>query len=238
MMPAMPVALQEAATLIVLRPSPRGPPEILLVKRHHRMFFFPHAWVFPGGKVDPADHHADAVGDVPGLAPEHRVHAIAAIRECREETGLSLGGEPADLSRLRVWSWWITPEVEARRYNTLFFVAQAPPGSEVALQLDELQDRVWITASDALERVAAETDPLHVAPPTFRTLEELAPYATIDEVLNAPRRIRPLMPRLDSREDGGLDIVLPGDSTYPSDDPVEGPTRIRFGQGRWWSLRA
>ena len=47
-----------------------------------------------------------------------------------------------------------------------------------------------------------------------------------------------LMPRLDSREDGGLDIVLPGDSTYPSDDPVDGPTRIRFGQGRWWSVRA
>jgi 8-oxo-dGTP pyrophosphatase MutT (NUDIX family) len=232
----MTAALQEAATLIVLRPGHRAP-EILLVKRHHRMFFFPHAWVFPGGKVDAADREATAVGAVPGLAPEHRAHAIAAVRECREETGLAPCGEPPDLSRLRIWSWWVTPEVESRRYNTLFFVAATTAESEVALQLDELQDRVWITAKQALDRVAAENDPLHVAPPTFRTLEELAAYETIEDVLEAPRRIRPLMPRLDSRDDGGLDIVLPGDPSYPSSDPVEGPTRIRFGQGKWWSVQ-
>jgi 8-oxo-dGTP pyrophosphatase MutT (NUDIX family) len=232
----MPAALREAATLVVLRPGPRGP-EILLVKRHHQMFFFPHAWVFPGGKVDAADHDAAAIGSVPNLAPEHRPHAVAALRECREETGLALGGDPVDLSRLRVWSWWITPEVEARRYNTLFFVAEAPADSEVALQLDELQDRVWITARDALDRVASTTEPLYVAPPTFRTLEELAPYDSIEAVMTAPRDVRPLMPRLDARDDGGLDIVLPGDPTYPSTEPAPGPTRIRFGQGRWWSVR-
>src|SRR4029450_5878128 len=93
------------------------------------------------------------------------------------------------------------------------------------------------TARDALGRVVAETDPLHVAPPTFRTLEELAPYPTTEDVMSAPRRIRPLMPRLDSRDDGGLDIVLPGDSTYPSDDPVDGPTRIPFRHGRAWGRR-
>lgn len=232
----MPTALQEAATLIVLRPGPREP-EILLVKRNHRMFFFPHAWVFPGGKVDAADHTAPAVGAVPGLGADLRAHAIAAIRECREETGVAIAGEPPDLSRLRAWSWWVTPEAETRRYNTLFFVGIAPAECEVSLQLDELQDRVWITAREALDRVASATDPLHVAPPTFRTLEELAPYDTIDAVMDAPRVVRPVMPRLDTREDGGLDIVLPGDETYPSDDPVPGPTRIRFGQGKWWSVR-
>jgi recombination protein RecT len=231
----MPAALQEAATIVVLRPGPRDP-EILLVKRSHRMFFFPHAWVFPGGKVDPDDHTATAVGVVPGLAPEHRPHAIAAIRECREETGIALAGTPPDLSRLRAWSWWVTPEAETRRFNTLFFVAAAPADSEVALQADELQDQLWISARDALARVAHETDPLYMAPPTFRTLEELAPYETIDDVMRAPREIRPVMPRLDPREDGGLDIVLPGDATYPSPHAVAGPTRIRFGQGKWWSV--
>ncbi len=85
--------------------------------------------------------------------------------------------------------------------------------------------------------MASATDPLYVAPPTFRTLEELARVRHDRCLMDAPRVVRPVMPRLDTREDGGLDIVLPGDETYPSDDPVPGPTRIRFGQGKWWSVR-
>jgi hypothetical protein len=49
------------------------------------------------------------------------------------------------------------------------------------------------------------------------------------------RRLAPICPRLDQNEDGSWQIVLPGDPSYPSADPVEGPTRIAFEQGRWWS---
>jgi hypothetical protein len=58
----------------------------------------------------------------------------------------------------------------------------------------------------------------------------------VDAAFRAERTIHQVMPRLEPRDEGGIDIVLPGDPSYPSAAPVAGPTRIRFAQGRWWSL--
>ena len=229
--------IREAATVIVLRPGPAGP-EVLLVRRSHKTGFFPYAWVFPGGAVDPVDATAQARGAVPGLGPEHRAHALAAIRECREETGIRLGGSEGspDLSGLRLWSWWLTPEAEPRRYNTLFFAAAVQAGSEVTLAPQELTDKVWLTARAALERATDRADPMFMAPPTFRTLEQLVPFERVEDVLAAERRVTAVCTRLETGPDGAIEIVLPGDPSYPSHEPVEGPTRIRYAQGRWWSV--
>jgi 8-oxo-dGTP pyrophosphatase MutT (NUDIX family) len=247
-----------AATVVVLRESERGP-EILMLKRSARSGFFPHAWVFPGGRVDDADADAARIGRATGL-PEVEAHfAIAAIRETFEEAGVWLGtGEPteafraalndrsatlasapgliADLDRLSMWSWWVTPEIEPKRYDTRFFVAllRAEEAERAAHDNIETVSSRWITAEDALA-LAAMGD-FFLAPPTFRTLEELVGLKTGAEVMAAARQreVRAVMPRLDMADDG-VCIVLPGDPTYPSDSPVEGPTRIEFSQGRWWS---
>ena len=125
---------------------------------------------------------------------------------------------------------------EPKRYDTRFFVALLETEeAEVAVHDDiETVESLWITARDALAR--SEAGDFFLAPPTFRTLEELVVFQTGQAVMSAAqaREVRPVMPRLDVSEEG-VCIVLPGDATYPSDTPVAGPTRIEFKQGRWWS---
>ena len=47
-----------AATLIVVRDRPDGPPELLMVERSEGMAFAAGALVFPGGRIDAADVRA------------------------------------------------------------------------------------------------------------------------------------------------------------------------------------
>ena len=247
-----------AATVVVLRDGEQGP-EVLMLKRSGRSGFFPHAWVFPGGRVDPADAEAQSTGTATGLPEADTAYAVAAIRECYEEAGVWMGdGAPpaafreslndhsatlrdapelvADLGRLAVWSWWITPELEPKRYDTRFFVAVLHPHESEGVSHDEIEtvSSAWLTPADALAR-AAEGD-FFLAPPTFRTLEELVTFGSGAEVMAAAqtRKVQPVMPRLDMGGDA-VSIVLPGDPSYPSDTPVDGPTRIVFRQGRWGS---
>ncbi|PZN00826.1 MAG: NUDIX hydrolase [Bacillota bacterium] len=94
---------KDAATLILVDRS--GPtPKVLLGKRHHNHSFMPGKFVFPGGRVDPADRfmpvakplnpHAEQFLMRRTLRPsatKARAIALAAIRETFEETGLLLG---------------------------------------------------------------------------------------------------------------------------------------------------
>ena len=107
--------------------------------------FFPSAWVFPGGRVDEADKQVSCYGENTGL--DHNYFAVAAIRECYEEAGIwfgigdtteelrtglnnrnmTLSDAPhlqANLDRMELWSWWITPENEPKRYDTRFFICE------------------------------------------------------------------------------------------------------------------
>lgn len=82
-----------ASTLLVVRDVDTGPLEVLMVERHAGMGFAGGAMVFPGGKVDPADHdpawQALCDGAV-GLDADDTAARIAAIRETFEEAGLLL----------------------------------------------------------------------------------------------------------------------------------------------------
>jgi len=245
-----------AATVILVREGDQGL-ETLLIRRSGRVGFFPYAWVFPGGRVDPSDATIPARGGA-DLSADLRASALAAARECLEEAGIWLGdgqadaelratlnrgelslnadlGLVADLDRLLPWARWITPVIESRRYDTWFFLAVVPPGTEASPDAGEATDAAWLRPADVLERGADYP----LAPPTFRTLEELAEHPGLASLLASlpGRRLRPVTPRLEQNEAGELEIVLPGDPTYPSEDPVEGPTRIAFRQQRWWSHR-
>lgn len=80
-----------AATLVIMRPSPQGEPdELLMVKRAKTMAFAAGAVVFPGGRIDPDDYRVAARH---GFAPDDAEAAarVAALRETLEETGLAVG---------------------------------------------------------------------------------------------------------------------------------------------------
>ncbi len=95
---------RDAATLIIVDTS-SGEPKVLLGRRRMDMVFMPGRYVFPGGRVDPADKliavHDDLSEDdrakllvgmkgTPSLT-RVRALALAAIRETFEEAGLLIG---------------------------------------------------------------------------------------------------------------------------------------------------
>src|SRR5262249_60609293 len=59
-------------------------------------------------------------------------------------------GAAIDASGLRPWARWITPDVEARRYDTRFFVAALPVGAEPAAVSGEAVRAAWVPVARAL----------------------------------------------------------------------------------------
>jgi 8-oxo-dGTP pyrophosphatase MutT (NUDIX family) len=96
---------------------------------------------------------------------------------------------------LRPWAHWITPVFEERRYDTRFFVAALPAGQQARFVGGEADRVVWARPADAAEGYARGE--LAMLPPTIATLRELAPYATIAQILAAAdqRTIVPITPR-------------------------------------------
>ena len=129
----------DAATMVVWRRH-RGTVEILMGRRHHNHVFMPHAYVFPGGRVERNDSklkptaapRADVQARLERAANPTRAQAIAAaaVRETWEETGLLIG-EIADgvlrprLDGLDYFFRAITPPGRTRRFDARFFLVKA-----------------------------------------------------------------------------------------------------------------
>ncbi len=85
----MTAEVQPAATILLLRDKPAF--EVLLIERHADIGFAGGALVFPGGRVDRADHDpgwAAYCDGLDGLGEGEAAGRIAAIREAFEETGV------------------------------------------------------------------------------------------------------------------------------------------------------
>ncbi len=94
---------RDSATLILIDRT-EAVPKVLLGRRHQRHRFLPGKFVFPGGRIEPADRlmAASAALDERHVAKLMRrvkrpsvakaaAFALAAVRETYEETGLMLG---------------------------------------------------------------------------------------------------------------------------------------------------
>lgn len=133
---------KDAATLILVRRDRAGP-RILMGQRASGHAFMPNKYVFPGGRLDPADCRVKPVKDLHpatlaklmdrmrGRPSESRARGLAhaAVRETWEEAGLLFGrGDPSeapDLSGLTLFMRAITPPGRTRRFDSRFFVADA-----------------------------------------------------------------------------------------------------------------
>ena len=237
-------ALPRAATVLVLRAAPASPAaatvgdvEVLLVQRNSRASFMAGAYVFPGGRVDPADletaaKSAAAAEPVPLRAARH-----AAARELEEEVGLVV----SDMSLLQRFAHWITPSAEPKRFDTEFFTFALLPqtdgqlpslsitGTEVAKNA-EVGAPLWLSPQVALQRYLQGQ--LNLPPPTACTLEELAAELELVKAQNqdctapellarlmqqtAARVPLPAMPKFLAPQADQLAIVMPWDPDFPS----------------------
>lgn len=211
-----------AATVVLLRDGADGL-ETLMLHRSSKVAFG-GMWVFPGGRVDPADHRPGDEGDE---APARR----AAVREAAEECALAI--EPDEVVP---FSHWVPPAVTARRYATWFFVARASDG-EVLVDGGEIHDHAWLHPTEVLER--RDRGEIDLAPPTFVTLADLAHHPDVDAALAEARTRRPV-PRYRTRWielPAGAVALWHGDAGYDTADlDVEGPRHRLWMHDSGWRL--
>jgi 8-oxo-dGTP pyrophosphatase MutT (NUDIX family) len=200
--------------------------------RRSRGGAFSGMWVFPGGRVEPADLAAAGATEAEGVAAgavvtgfgglESEIAAAchAAVREAKEEAALHLN--PADLV---VHSHWQPPVEASRRFSTWFFVVGVDATTEVKVDLAEVHEHRWITAARAMAERDAGVLPL--ATPTWMTLWQLAKCPDVASVLTAARDASPpLFATRLVRGAGALTYVWPGDVAYEDGD-LDRPGRRR-----------
>jgi 8-oxo-dGTP pyrophosphatase MutT (NUDIX family) len=196
-----PTVPRQAATVVVLRGGAERL-EVLLVQRTPKARFMGGAWVFPGGAVDAGDGRGarptagERVGASAGRAPLGGVgdvaHRAAAVREVEEETGIQL----PDPGALVAFARWITPPEITVRFDTYFFLAEAPEGHEVQIDGQEIVDARWFEPARALE--GAQAGELLMVFPTIKNLETLGRFDSARALLDwaSSREVKPVEPRV------------------------------------------
>ncbi len=106
----------------------------------------------------------------------------------------------ADTRTLTLFSHWITPRSEPRRYNTHFFFALAPPNQAAQADAYETHDGIWIPPSLALERY--RNAEMHLVYPTIKHLERLALFDSLGQAQRYARSkpVLTIMPKDDDDE--------------------------------------
>lgn len=245
-----------AATLVVMRERNSGPPELLMVERTARMAFAGGAMVFPGGRVDEADR---ALAE-PFPEPDAPFR-IAAIRETLEETGIPVGISPAigpdiaarfqtdlhnsarfadlldrhglalQLGALTPFARWKPAFHQARIFDTIFFLAEAPEGDwRPRPQAGECEAVEWLSARQVLDRVArAEASAIF---PTIRNLERLALFDSIAAALAdaAAHPVETITPWI-ADHDGEPYLFIPEGLGYPITREPLADVRRGVGEG-------
>lgn len=252
---------QAAAVILIRARIPGGEAEVFLVRRHAASSFMARSFVFPGGTVDEDDRDRREtaarelleetgvlLADGPVTAP-----ALAAARLELSQGGpfarvLERTGARLARDRLYYFARWITPSVEPKRFEVVFFVAELPPGQTPSFDDTETVAETWVTPSEALARAGE----LRLPPPQVRTMYDLSdaatagPEAVIALASERSRRPRSVLPKAvcAPSSPGGFALLLPWDPDYqdapgegepiPLDHPLaQGPSRLVLSANGW-----
>src|SRR5262245_62705580 len=160
---------RDAATLIIVDTA-SGEPRVLLGRRWEDLVFMPGRYVFPGGRVDPADRqiaveHDLEPGNIENLmvamkgnrSPARaRALALAAVRETFEEAGILIGTPlaPASPPKARAWQKFFALGFRPALTQLTFFArAITPPGRP-----RRYDTRFFCVAAEAISHKVATAD--------------------------------------------------------------------------------
>jgi 8-oxo-dGTP pyrophosphatase MutT (NUDIX family) len=172
-----------------------------------------------------------------GVAPEVLLRARALLSTGQGFIGvLQQLGLPLQTRHLAPWSRWITPRVASmthKRFDTRFFVAQAPQGQEALHDDHEATETVWLSPAQALRQYWDSQ--IEMAPPQILTLSQLTHFDSVAAILAAARSRPPaLIEPSPFDQDGQRVICYPGDPRHPvAERAWSGPTRVTFRNGRF-----
>ena len=225
---------------MLLRESSDVGVEVFMMRRTTKAAFAGGMYVFPGGAVDAEDSSYE-------IAAIRECFEEAGVLLARTATGTTVrfddpvsherftdyrhvvhAGERSMTSVLMAENLvaqsdellgvahWVTPFGEVRRFDTRFFVV-AMPDDQTPLHDDkETVGSLWVTPLDALNR--AQAGELLMLPPTIANLEFLATYSSVNEIIEAARKIGTppkLLPKVKWRDDGRIEaLLMPGDVGY------------------------
>ena len=133
--------------------------------------------------------------------------------------------------QLAPWSRWVTPlapTMGTRRFDTRFFVAQAPADQTALHDNEETTDSVWLAPRAALEQY--RDGRIDLAPPQIMSLAHLARHASVASVLDAARRQPPPLILPEPFDHEGVRVICyPGDAMHPvRERALPGPTRLHY----------
>jgi len=223
----VPATPRPAAAILLLRDGAAGL-QVLMICRAKEMSFAGGAMVFPGGRIDEADALLAPEGDPLGA------FRIGAIREAWEETGMLLvrpagsaapgetefhahlrsKGAAPDHAALTHFAHWVTPVQSPKRFDTHFFLAEAPEGQQPVHDGSETVEAVWMRPAEVIED--AEAGRRTLVFPTRLNLLKLLRHATAAEAIAAARaaQVVTVMPRPEPDGAGGTNLRIPEEAGY------------------------
>ena len=145
-----------AAAVAFVRDTDRGI-EVYLSRRPAHFRYYPGAFVFPGGRLDPDDTDIRAT----------------AAREVQEEIGIAI-----DTSRLVPLRNIHTSAHAGPVYHMLTFAYPADSDFNTSLNTEEVDEELWIVAPDALVRLEL---PYQIR----AAVHTIASFASVAELLSA-----------------------------------------------------
>jgi len=129
------------------------------------------------------------------------------------------------LDRLTPFAHWVTPIGMPKRFDTWFYVAEAPHEQIAVCDGAEAVDARWLAPRAALDAAAAGTSKIIF--PTRMNLEMLAAAPTVQAALDSAHgraivRVEPVVAR---NSDGALVLQIPKDAGYPvTEELLDGNT--------------
>ena len=163
-----------------------------------------------------AHAHDDVLIDIDGHAAPH----FATVRKALATGDVTLldllqsNNLRLATDRLHYFSHWITQAGRPRRYDTRFFLAEAPERQTPSHDGEELVNHLWIRPAEAIER--SSRGELNLMFPTLKTLESISKLREVAAAVEYARTLRvrpPMSPRTGTGRDGKK-LLVPGDFAY------------------------
>jgi 8-oxo-dGTP pyrophosphatase MutT (NUDIX family) len=234
------VPVKPAATVMLIRDTDGAGVEVFMLRRTLAAVFGSGMYVFPGGKVEGADgddidraHRLAAIREcfeeagvllaTAAATGEHIADGHPALTHrdaIHDGTAelLALCAEHDLVPTIEELAWvshWITPVGEARRFDTRFYLAPAPPEQTSVHDDNETIASFWTRPAEALERQAAGE--LTMMPPTIKNLQFLAGFASVAEAMAHAATMPPpecILPKIVMRDGQIRGVLLPGEPGY------------------------
>lgn len=157
--------------------------------------------------------------DETGIISSDRLAGLADRRRalCANKLKFSRLLDAEDLylacDRLTPFAHWITPEVMPKRFDTWFFIADAPAGHSACHDGCESVDSLWIAPKDIIE--GAAKGEFNVMFPTRMNINKMSRFGNLDEaraycVQNPVVRV---LPTVEQRPDGPV-LCIPAEADY------------------------